>query len=207
MTLHPMATTHYSLLIQKRSNLFKTFGIPRKIVGDSDRYLVSPETEQFFGNNSNRYVKSAPCNRAPNGQADRRVDESKQSIAKVKSGSLSCHLAQFLLVHQTTMSVNMGKTSAMLRFYRVLSSVITRLQQPTSERDGTMSQPAIPHKSVTVDEHVLNRKFRGALLRIPGTVTNSLGYDFNIVKTNQNTVSHGVCMHSEPLRDLIHYFE
>lgn len=120
LEVHICSSATAATVIDALRSMFATFGIPKVVCSDNGTPFLAKDTNQFLQANNIRHITSAPYHPATNGQAERMVRETKESLRKLSEGSLNCRLARFLFKHHTTVSSTTGKTPAELMFGRQL---------------------------------------------------------------------------------------
>lgn len=119
--------------------LFATHGLPHTIVSDNGGTFISEEFKDFLRKNQIRQVFVAPYHPSSNGQAERMVATTKQSLKKIIQGDWSTRLARFLFSQHTLPSTTTGKSPAELLMNRRLCSLLDRLHPDLN--NVTKNQP------------------------------------------------------------------
>ncbi|GBM95317.1 hypothetical protein AVEN_171565-1 [Araneus ventricosus] len=85
-------------------SLFRRYGLPKTLVSDNGRSLISNEFQIFINNNDIYHIKTSPYFPSSNGQAERFVQTFKDAMrqAKVDFGSRDYKLQNFVLQFRET---------------------------------------------------------------------------------------------------------
>ena len=176
-----MSSTTASATIDVLRKLFATHGIPDSIVSDNGPPFQSGEYEDFLKGNGVRRVLIAPRRPAGNGQAERVVQSTKDSLKRIVKGTWKKRLAQFLLHQHITPSTVTGHSPGELLMGRRLRSALDRLhpdflkdqrekQELAYERTGDR-----PLRQFQDDDPVMIRNFSRGPEWVPAVVTKSTG--------------------------------
>ncbi|XP_054257479.1 uncharacterized protein K02A2.6-like [Macrosteles quadrilineatus] len=115
-----MKSTTSFKTIEKLRTLFASFGLPEELVSDNGPNFASGEFREFLSNNGIKFTLSPPYHPAPNGAAERFVQEVKKNLKRqvMASGSetisLQHKLDNFLFAFRNTPSTVTGVTPAEL---------------------------------------------------------------------------------------------
>ncbi|KAL2086779.1 hypothetical protein ACEWY4_017838 [Coilia grayii] len=107
--------------------LMATHGIPDVIVSDNGTAFTSAEFKRFMQRNGIRHTTSAPYHPSTNGQAERMVQTTKESLERITQGDWPARLARFLLAQHTTPHAVTQKSPAELLMGRRLITALDRL--------------------------------------------------------------------------------
>ena len=107
-----MNSTTTIATVEKLRVLFAQFGIPDVLVSDNGTNFVSKEFEEFTRRNGIKHVTSAPAHPASNGLAERAVKTFKEGLSRLKEGTITDRLSQFLFVYRNTPQATTGVTPA-----------------------------------------------------------------------------------------------
>ena len=117
-----MNTSTSNATIEKLRMIFATHRLPEKLVSDNGSNFTSEEFEQFLRMNSIKHVKTAPYHPASNGLAERAVQTFKESMKKMKEGSIETKVSRFLFQYRITSHTTTGVAPAELLMSRKLVS-------------------------------------------------------------------------------------
>lgn len=90
LEVHICASATAATVIDALRSMFATFGMPKVVCSDNGTPFLAKDTNQFLQANNIRHITSAPYHPAINGQAERMVWETKESLRKLSQGSLNC---------------------------------------------------------------------------------------------------------------------
>lgn len=116
-----------STAISKLRYLFATHGLPDSIVSDNGATFTSEEFKTFLQKNQIRQILVAPYHPSSNGQAERMVASTKESLRRIVKGDWQTRVARFLYSQHTLPCSTTGKTPAELLMNRRLTSLLDRL--------------------------------------------------------------------------------
>ncbi|XP_053229066.1 uncharacterized protein K02A2.6-like, partial [Podarcis raffonei] len=95
VALVPSTSTSAAIRVLRR--LFATHGLPDTLVSDNGTAFTSGEFQTFTAQNAIRHIRSAPFHPATNGQAERMVRTTKDTLRRMTQGDWEYRLATFLL--------------------------------------------------------------------------------------------------------------
>ena len=121
------STTSTSVITTLRT-IFAQFGLPSVIVTDNGRNFTSAEFEVFLSSNGIKHLLSSPYHPSSNGLAERAVQSFKQSMSKLKDGSLLTKLSHVLFYSHITPNSTTGLSPAELLQNRRLRSHLDLLR-------------------------------------------------------------------------------
>ena len=130
----PMNSTTTIATVEKLRVLFAQFGIPDVLVSDNGTNFVSKEFEEFTRRNGIKHVTSAPAHPASNGLAECAVKTFKEGLSRLKEGTITDRLSQFLLVYRNTPQATTGVTPAELMMRRRLHSALDLVKPDLEDR-------------------------------------------------------------------------
>ncbi|XP_015667269.1 uncharacterized protein K02A2.6-like [Protobothrops mucrosquamatus] len=107
----PVSTMTIARTFQVLRGIFAMHGLPDVIVSDNGAQFTSSEFQFFLRANMIRHATSAP-----NGQAERMVRTTKESLKRITHDNWHHRLADFLLCQCTTLCTSTGKSPAELRW-------------------------------------------------------------------------------------------
>lgn len=122
-----MRNTSASSTIAVLRALFATHGIPDSIVSDNGPQFSSSEFQEFCKRNLIQSILVSPYHASSNGQAERTVQTTKNSLRKIIHGDWHHKLASFLLTSHITPSTATGVSPAELLMGRRLQNCLNRL--------------------------------------------------------------------------------
>uniref|UniRef100_A0A1X7TCL9 Integrase catalytic domain-containing protein n=1 Tax=Amphimedon queenslandica TaxID=400682 RepID=A0A1X7TCL9_AMPQE len=125
-------TTLATLDLLRRS--FATLGLPEVVVSDNAANFTSEEFRSFMKRNGIKHVRTPPYHPASNGIAERAVQTLKDSIKKLKKGSLETRLSRFLFKYRVTPHSVTGFAPADIMFGRRLRTHLDVLKPDLSRK-------------------------------------------------------------------------
>lgn len=114
--------------------LFATHGIPDTIITDNGTAFSSEEIKNFFLKNGINGKTVAPYHPSSNGQAERMVETTKDSLSKL-DGEWQVRLARFLFKQHTTPHATTGRAPSELLMNRRLRSALDKLHPDNLKSD------------------------------------------------------------------------
>lgn len=112
--------------IQALRWLFTTHGLPDILVSNNRPQLIAKTMEAFLAERGIRHVFITPFNPASNGQAERMVRLTKETLTWMGPGNWQEKVDQFLLAQHITPCATTNKTPAKLLMGRRLRSSLNR---------------------------------------------------------------------------------
>ena len=177
-----MSTTTSTAIISALRSVFARFGLPSIIVSDNARNFTSSEFEQFLSVNGVKHMVSSPYHPSSNGLAERAVQSFKNSMLKVKNGSIMEKVSQVLFYSHITPHSTTGLSPSELLQNRRLRSrldlLLPDLETRVSERQSTQQYYSNRHaknRSFVVGEAVYFRNFGGGARWMAGHISSSVG--------------------------------
>lgn len=119
-----MRSTSTSEAVRVLRELFATRGLPEVLVSDNGTWFTSNDFKNFLARNGIRHSLVPP---ASNGQAERMVKETKNSLGKLAEGDWHTKLSRFLFSNHSTPSTVTGMFPAELLLKRKLRTVFDHL--------------------------------------------------------------------------------
>ncbi|KAJ8706686.1 hypothetical protein PYW07_012764 [Mythimna separata] len=177
-------------LINRLSEGFARFGLPKQIVSDNGPPFTSSEFSRFLSANGVEHLFSAPYHPASNGAAENAVRTVKKVIKKAHREKLdiTLFLNNFLLHYRNTEHCTTGETPALLMCGRRLRTKLDSLipDRSTKVRNTQQKQQQTGGASGTRDlrpgEEIWLRQYRGDDRWVQGTVTEKIGTtDYRVV--------------------------
>ena len=129
-----MPSTTSTSLISILRTIFAQFGLPSVIVTDNGRNFTSGEFNTFLSRNGIKHLLSSPYHPSSNGLAERAVQSFKQSMLKVKEGSVLDKVSQVLFYSHITPHSTTGQTPAELLQNRQLKSRMDLIRPNIEDR-------------------------------------------------------------------------
>ncbi|XP_053311898.1 uncharacterized protein K02A2.6-like [Spea bombifrons] len=123
----PVTSATSVTVIKILRSLFATHGLPDTIVSDNGTQFTSSEFKIFMESNLIRHVTIAPFHPSSNGQAERMVQTTKDSLKRIIEGDWNRRLANFLLQQHVTPCSSTGRSPAELLMNRRLKTCLDRL--------------------------------------------------------------------------------
>ncbi|XP_060543224.1 uncharacterized protein LOC132710602 [Pantherophis guttatus] len=138
----PTASTTSEATIRALRRLFATHGLPDVLVSDNGPQLTSKAMEEFLAGQGIRHALTAFYRPAGNGQAERMVRLTKETLTKMGPGDWQERIDNFLLTQHITPHATTKKSPAELLMGRRLRSPLDRLHpQYNPEVTATASRP------------------------------------------------------------------
>ncbi|GBO18363.1 Uncharacterized protein K02A2.6 [Araneus ventricosus] len=116
-----------SATIKVMREIFATHGIPDPVASDNSSQYTSEEFQNFLSKNGIRHILVAPYHPSSNGQAERVVQTTKDSLKRIISGDWNRRLTSFLLTQHITPSAATSFSPAELLMKRRLETVLDLL--------------------------------------------------------------------------------
>ncbi|XP_054277784.1 uncharacterized protein K02A2.6-like [Macrosteles quadrilineatus] len=116
-------------------SLFATHGVPDTIVSDNGSAFTSQEFRSFNESNGIRHVVVAPYHPSSNGQAERMVQTTKNSLRRILQGDWQKRLAQFLISSHITPNRSTNMSPSELLFGRRIRTILDRVHPDYSSSD------------------------------------------------------------------------
>ncbi|KMQ84563.1 hypothetical protein RF55_17547 [Lasius niger] len=176
-----MSTTTATATIDVLRDMFATHGIPDVVVSDNGPPFQSKDYGDFLRGNVVRRVLIAPRRPAGNGQAERVVQSTKDSLRRIVKGTWKKRLAQFLLHQHITPSTVTGHSPGELLMGRRLRSCLDRLHPDFLKDQRERQELAFdktsdrPLRQFELDDPVMVRNFSQGPVWVPAVVTKQTG--------------------------------
>lgn len=189
-------STNSAAVIDKLSELFSKWGLPKQIVSDNGPQFASKQFEEFTQANGIEHIFTAPYHPASNGLAENAVRTLKRVIKKALSekNNVERALWSFLAYYRNIEHSTTGESPAMLLLGR---RIRTRLDiiKPDRERQVIKSQQrqlaSAPgeNRAVGKGEEVWYRQYLKGEKWVAGRVIDELGScDYKVVGKDGETV-------------------
>lgn len=177
-----------SLTIEYLRSLFVRYGIPLTLVSDNGASYISYEFRQFLKSNNIKHILSAPYHPATNGQAERMVQNFKNSLkaSQRDSGDLNVKLQRFLLQYRITPHSLTGETPSLLFLKRNIRTRLDLLKPNLREKIMLKQSAKLQEnhaRNFVEGEKVAVRNYTGPKKWKIGTVVNregSLNYSIQV---------------------------
>ncbi|KFD61562.1 hypothetical protein M514_08460 [Trichuris suis] len=134
-----MRSTTAGSTIRILRELFAIHGLPDSIVSDNGPQFTSEEFQVFCRDNFIPSIRVSPHHASSNGQAERMVQTTKDSLRKITHGSWGKRLTRFLLASHITPSTTTGLSLAELLMGRKLKTCLDHLH-PDHAQDKQLRQ-------------------------------------------------------------------
>ncbi|XP_053229110.1 uncharacterized protein K02A2.6-like, partial [Podarcis raffonei] len=167
-------STSTSTAIRVLRKLFATHGLPDTLVSDNGTAFTSGEFQTFTAQNAIRHIRSAPFHPATNGQAERMVRTTKDTLRRMTQGDWEYCLATFLLAQHSTPSSTTGRSPAELLMGRRLAIRLDRLHPDRAQDEIVVGEGRNPRTFVAQDP-VYAKNFGAGPAWVPATVTRVTG--------------------------------
>lgn len=176
-------STAASHTINRLSEVFARFGLPRQIISDNGPPFTSSEFSLFLTSNGIEQLFSAPYHPASNGAAENAVRTVKRVIKKAirEKLDIKLFLNNFLLHYRNVEHCTTGEAPALLMCGRKLRTKLDALRpdRNVKVRDVQQKQKQNHNASGSRDlrpgEEVWLRQYRGDDKWVQGKVTEKLG--------------------------------
>ncbi|XP_060126817.1 uncharacterized protein K02A2.6-like [Zootoca vivipara] len=172
VALVPSTSTAAAIRVLRK--LFATHGLPDTLVSDNGTAFTSEEFQTFTAQNAIRHIRSAPFHPATNGQAERMVRTTKDSLRRMTQGDWEYRLAAFLLAQHSTPSTTTGRSPAELLMGRRLATRLDRLHPDRAQDEVVVGKGRNPRTFVAQDP-VYAKNFGAGPAWVPATVTKVTG--------------------------------
>ncbi|XP_054272675.1 uncharacterized protein K02A2.6-like [Macrosteles quadrilineatus] len=116
-------------------SLFATHGVPDTIVSDNGSAFTSQEFRSFNESNGIRHVVVASYHPSSNGQAERMVQTTKNSLRRILQGDWQKRFAQFLISSHITPHCSTNMSPSELLFGRRIRTILDRVHPDYSSND------------------------------------------------------------------------
>ena len=177
-----MDSTTSSAVISTLRSIFAQFGLPSVIVTDNGRNFTSTEFHKFLKKNGIKHILSSPYHPSSNGLAERAVQSFKQSLIKLKEGSIVDRVSHVLFHSHLTPHSTTGLSPAELLMGRRLRSRLDLLQPDIEahvyERQSKQQLYSNRHarsREFRVGEAVYVRNFGVGSKWVPGHICSFVG--------------------------------
>ncbi|XP_054832355.1 uncharacterized protein K02A2.6-like [Eublepharis macularius] len=169
----PVSTMTTAVVIRALRQLFATHGLADTVVSDNGTQFTSAEFRQFLANNGIRQVTSAPFHPSTNGQAERMVRTTKDSLRRISQGDWQSRLAAFLLQQHVTPHSTTGRSPAELLMNRKLTVTLDRLHPDLADEERPMPEGEV--RTFQPGDLVYARDYSGRLPWVPATMDTTTG--------------------------------
>ncbi|XP_026542173.1 uncharacterized protein K02A2.6-like [Notechis scutatus] len=164
-----MKSTTTEAVIKELTKLFTTHGLPDVLVSDSGPQFTALAFEKFLAERGIRHALTAPAHPAANGQAERMVRYTKNTIEKIETGDIHDKINKMLLIQHITPNTMTNKSPAELLMGRKLQSQLDRLH-PTYNPENPPDSLS-KYRIFAPGDAVYAKNFTGDPLWIPAKIT------------------------------------
>lgn len=146
--------------INKCREIFTTFGLPKTLVSDNGRTVISTEFKTFLKNNGIYHKCTAPYHPATNGLAERFVQTFKQALRKsnVTCNNIKTNLQKVLFQYRLTPHPELNKSPAEAMYGRKLKSRLD-LMFPVVNKDENALENIVVLRNFREGERVAVREY------------------------------------------------
>lgn len=177
----PVASLTAAELIRHVRNVFAFHGVPRLLVSDNGRQLVSAEFEYFLARNGVKHLTSAPYFPQSNGLGEKFVDIFKSTMKRINDGDVHTRTARSLFAMRVSPSRATGEAPAVRVFNRPL-----RTPWDVMRPLDAVPPPRAALPTYTIGQSVIFRDHRhGAPKFSPGRVVDTLGNRMFVIEDNK----------------------
>ena len=156
LEVHSCRTSTSATTIDALRKSFASLGLPEVIVSDNAQAFVSTEFVEFLRINGIRHVRTPPYHPASNGLVERAVQTFKESMKRLKEGTVETRLARFLLKYRVTPHSSTGTSPSELMMGRRLRTQLDLLCPDT----GRNVQQSQERQKRAHDSHAKPRHFK-----------------------------------------------
>ena len=203
MEIHITSSITTTATVELLRKSFATLGLPEVLVSDNAANFTSEEFGIFMKKNGIKHVRTPPYHPASNGLAERAVQTLKDSLKKLKKGSLETRLSRFLFKYRNTPHTITGLTPAEVIFGRRLHIHLDNLK-PDLERRAYYKQDCqrqwynihTKQREFKCGELVFVRNYSAGMKWLPGKIIESHG---NVMFTVELEDGRKVRKHTDQL--------
>lgn len=177
-----VSSTSANNVINKFSELFARWGIPRQLVTDNGPPFTSREVTTFLNKQGIQHLYSAPYHPASNGAAENAVRTIKKVIKKAirQKNNLELAIQTFLLYYRNTPHCTTGESPASLMLGRPMRTKFDLLRPDCGARVQAAQQRQLGERAGAARQlrdgaPVWLRQYRGDHRWAPGTVAERIG--------------------------------
>ncbi|XP_026549125.1 uncharacterized protein K02A2.6-like [Notechis scutatus] len=134
-----MNSTTTEAIIRQLRKLFATHWLPDLLVSDNGPQFTALTFEKFLAELGIRHALTAPGRPAMNGQAERMVQYTKETLEKLDTGDIQEKICKMLAIQHITPNTTTNKSPAELLMGRKLRSHLDRLHPTYSPEKPTES--------------------------------------------------------------------
>ena len=182
LDVHMTSSTTTSATLELLRKSFATLGLPEVVVSDNAANFTSEEFRSFMKRNGIKHVRTPPYHPASNGIAERAVQTLKDSIKKLKKGSLETRLSRFLFKYHVTPHSVTGVAPADIMFGRrlrthldVLKPDLSRKVIRNNEHQKNWYNIRVNQRDFKVGDLVYARNYATGPKWLPGKIVESSG--------------------------------
>lgn len=155
--VYRIPSTSSNNVIRELRRLLASFGLPEPIVSDNDALCKSDEMQKFCKINGIEFIFIAPYNPSSNGQAERAVQTTKQSLKILKEGDWETKISRFLFKQHSTPSASTGISPAKMMFNRKLRTPLDTLSPRHTYRPKITKNTPAGARRLQIDDVVRKR--------------------------------------------------
>lgn len=164
-----MQTATMEVNIRALRKLFVTHGLPDVLVSDNGAQLTAREFETFLAERGIKHALIALYRPVSNGQVERLVRVTKETLTRMGPGNWQEKVDAFLLVQHITPSTITQKSPAELLMGRRLRSRLDQLH-PDYNPDTQLTPPT-PKREFKIGDLVFAHNYAGQPAWVKATVT------------------------------------
>ncbi|KRZ00689.1 Uncharacterized protein T11_4754 [Trichinella zimbabwensis] len=148
-------------------------GLPDIIVFDNGTQFTSQVCQEYLNKGGIKHITSAPFHPSSNGQAERMVRTTKESLKKMAHRDWEYNLANFLFCQRVTLCTTTGKSPAELLMNRRLRTILDRVQPDVASEDPEKNFEKI--RTFETDDQVYAKNYSSGKIWKPATVVTPTG--------------------------------
>lgn len=204
LEVFPRASTSANNTIEKLSEAFARWGLPRQLVSDNGPPFTSREFSVYLTNNGVEHLFSAPYHPASNGAAENAVRIIKKVIKKAvrQRQNINTAINTFLLHYRNTAHCTTGESPASLMLGRQVRTKLDALRPDCEKkvREARNKRTAVEtgvKRSFQPGEPVWVRQYQGDSKWTPGQIVRREGTTDYTVSDN---LGRGLHRHIDQLK-------
>ncbi|KRZ00007.1 Uncharacterized protein T11_5724, partial [Trichinella zimbabwensis] len=153
--------------------IFSIHGLPDIIVSDNGTQFTSQVFQEYLNKGGIKHITSAPFHPSSNGQAERMVRTTKESLKKMAHRDWEYNLANFLFCQRVTPCTTTGKSPAELLMNRRLRTILDRVQPDVTSENPEKNFEKI--RTFETDDQVYAKNYSSGKIWKPATVVTPTG--------------------------------
>ena len=146
-------------------------GLPDTIVSDNGAWFTLAEFQRFMAANVIHQITADPFHPSTDGQAERMVQMTKESLRRILHGDCPLRLAECLLQQHITPHTRTGRSPAELLMIRQLTSLLDRLHPDLTLYRPPRHEASETPRSFQVGDMVYAQNYNGGSAWILAKVT------------------------------------